>query len=90
MTLLLLPLNASEGIIFNVFPVFSVKKMTNIKIINPFCLFSGENGFSPGVKYITEPLIKGLSKQQNLAYISSLNLSSPKDGDKKFKVSYWK
>ncbi|NXC54770.1 CNTRL protein, partial [Aleadryas rufinucha] len=45
----------------------------------------GENGFSPGVKYITEPLIKGLSKQQNLAYISSLNLSSSKDGDKKFK-----
>ncbi|NXO09933.1 CNTRL protein, partial [Oriolus oriolus] len=45
----------------------------------------GENGFSPGVKYITEPLIKCLSKQQNLAYISSLNLSSPKDGDKKFK-----
>uniref|UniRef100_A0A8C3UVW4 Centriolin n=1 Tax=Catharus ustulatus TaxID=91951 RepID=A0A8C3UVW4_CATUS len=38
-----------------------------------------------GVKYITEPLIKGLSKQQNLACISSLNLSSPKDGDKKFK-----
>ncbi|NWV14438.1 CNTRL protein, partial [Ptilonorhynchus violaceus] len=45
----------------------------------------GENGVSPGVKYITEPLIKGLSKQQNLAFISSLNLSSPKDGDKKFK-----
>ncbi|NXM49699.1 CNTRL protein, partial [Gymnorhina tibicen] len=45
----------------------------------------GENCFSPGVKYITEPLIKGLSKQQNLAYISSLNLSSSKDGDKKFK-----
>ncbi|KFW83737.1 Centriolin, partial [Manacus vitellinus] len=38
-----------------------------------------------GVKYITEPLIKSLSKQQNLACISSLNLSSPKDGDKKFK-----
>ncbi|NXT72095.1 CNTRL protein, partial [Chaetops frenatus] len=45
----------------------------------------GENGISPGVKYITEPLIKGVSKQQNLACISSLNLSSPKDGDKKFK-----
>ncbi|XP_016158060.1 PREDICTED: centriolin isoform X2 [Ficedula albicollis] len=45
----------------------------------------GENGFSPGVKYITEPLIKRLSKQQSLACISSLNLSSPKDGDKKFK-----
>ncbi|NXW68205.1 CNTRL protein, partial [Hirundo rustica] len=45
----------------------------------------GENGVSPGVKYITEPLIKGLSKQQNLACISTLNLSSPKDGDKKFK-----
>ncbi|KAI1232201.1 hypothetical protein IHE44_0007267 [Lamprotornis superbus] len=45
----------------------------------------GENGVSPGVKYITEPLIKGLSKQQNLACINSLNLSSPKAGDKKFK-----
>ncbi|XP_035411382.1 centriolin isoform X1 [Cygnus atratus] len=44
-----------------------------------------ENGVSPGVKYITEPLIKVLSKQENLACISSLNLSSPKDGDKKFK-----
>ncbi|NWV22614.1 CNTRL protein, partial [Origma solitaria] len=45
----------------------------------------GENGVSPGVKYITEPVIKSLSKQQNLACITSLNLSSPKDGDKKFK-----
>ncbi|XP_054704754.1 centriolin isoform X2 [Grus americana] len=44
-----------------------------------------ENGVSAGVRYITEPLIKSLSKQDNLAYISSLNLSSPKDGDKKFK-----
>ncbi|XP_053818190.1 centriolin isoform X1 [Vidua chalybeata] len=50
-----------------------------------FKFLKGENGVSPGVKYITEPLIKGLSKQQNLAYISSLNLSSPKDGNKKFK-----
>uniref|UniRef100_A0A8C2TFG5 Centriolin n=1 Tax=Coturnix japonica TaxID=93934 RepID=A0A8C2TFG5_COTJA len=47
--------------------------------------FYYENGVSPGVRYITEPLIKSLSKQENLAYISSLNLSSPKDGDKKFK-----
>ncbi|NWT58666.1 CNTRL protein, partial [Erythrocercus mccallii] len=45
----------------------------------------GANSVSPGVKYITEPLIRGLSKQQNLACISTLNLSSPKDGDKKFK-----
>ncbi|XP_030913184.1 centriolin isoform X4 [Geospiza fortis] len=45
----------------------------------------GERGVSPGVRYITEPLIKGLSKQQNLACINSLNLSSPKDGNKKFK-----
>ncbi|NWS40158.1 CNTRL protein, partial [Probosciger aterrimus] len=44
-----------------------------------------KNGVSPGVKYMTEPLIKSLSKQENLAYISSLNLSSPKDGDKRFK-----
>ncbi|XP_042686594.1 centriolin isoform X2 [Centrocercus urophasianus] len=47
--------------------------------------YEDENGVSPGVRYITEPLIKSLSKQENLAYISSLNLSSPKDGDKKFK-----
>ncbi|KAJ7405999.1 hypothetical protein WISP_136721 [Willisornis vidua] len=45
----------------------------------------GAKGVTAGVKYITEPLIKGLAKQQNLACISSLNLSSPKDGDKKFK-----
>ncbi|KAM6117699.1 centriolin isoform 2-T2 [Phoenicopterus ruber ruber] len=44
-----------------------------------------ENGVSSGVRYITEPLIKGLSKQENLACIRSLSLSSPKDGDKKFK-----
>ncbi|NWR21433.1 CNTRL protein, partial [Emberiza fucata] len=44
-----------------------------------------EHGVSPGVRYITEPLIKSLSKQQNLSCISSLNLSSPKDGNKKFK-----
>uniref|UniRef100_A0A663F5P7 Centriolin n=1 Tax=Aquila chrysaetos chrysaetos TaxID=223781 RepID=A0A663F5P7_AQUCH len=41
--------------------------------------------YSSGVRYITELLIKGLSKQENLSCISSLNLSSPKDGDKKFK-----
>ncbi|XP_064532715.1 centriolin isoform X1 [Pseudopipra pipra] len=50
-----------------------------------FKFHKGENGVTPGVKYITEPLIKALSKQQNLACITSLNLSSPKDGDKKFK-----
>ncbi|XP_068011933.1 centriolin isoform X2 [Melanerpes formicivorus] len=44
-----------------------------------------ENGVSPGVRYITEPLIKGLSKQENLTCISSLNLSTPKTGEKKFK-----
>uniref|UniRef100_A0A663F5T2 Centriolin n=1 Tax=Aquila chrysaetos chrysaetos TaxID=223781 RepID=A0A663F5T2_AQUCH len=49
------------------------------------CLISDENGVSSGVRYITELLIKGLSKQENLSCISSLNLSSPKDGDKKFK-----
>ncbi|TRZ15185.1 hypothetical protein HGM15179_011896 [Zosterops borbonicus] len=55
------------------------------KVGAAFNFHKGENGLSPGVKYITEPLIKGLSKQQNLTCISSLNLSSPKDGDKKFK-----
>ncbi|KFV95011.1 Centriolin [Eurypyga helias] len=48
-----------------------------------FC--KDENGVSPGVRYITEPLIKSLSKQENLECIISLNLSSPKDEDKKFK-----
>uniref|UniRef100_A0A672TJP5 Centriolin n=1 Tax=Strigops habroptila TaxID=2489341 RepID=A0A672TJP5_STRHB len=52
---------------------------------NFLCLISAENGVSPGVKYITESIIKSLSKQENLACISSLNLSSPKDGDKRFK-----
>ncbi|XP_037255521.1 centriolin isoform X2 [Falco rusticolus] len=47
--------------------------------------FEYENGVSPGVRYITEALIKRLSKQEDLACISSLNLSSSKDGDKKFK-----
>ncbi|XP_066189025.1 centriolin [Sylvia atricapilla] len=55
------------------------------KVGAAFKFHKGENGVSPGVKYITEPLIRGLSKQQNLACISTLNLSSPKDGDKKFK-----
>ncbi|NXF05852.1 CNTRL protein, partial [Smithornis capensis] len=50
-----------------------------------FKLHKGENGVTPGVRYITESLIKGLSKQHNLAFVNSLNLSSPKDGDKKFK-----
>ncbi|KFP34715.1 Centriolin [Chlamydotis macqueenii] len=50
------------------------------------CKFhTDENGVGAGVRYITEPLIQGLSKQENVACISSLNLSSPKDGDKKFK-----
>nr|XP_054376536.1 centriolin isoform X11 [Pongo abelii] len=39
----------------------------------------------PGVRYITEALIKKLTKQDNLALIKSLNLSLSKDGGKKFK-----
>ncbi|XP_064325235.1 centriolin isoform X2 [Phalacrocorax carbo] len=57
----------------------------NIEAAFKYKFHKDENGVSPGVRYITEPLIKGLSKQENLACISSLNLSSPKDGDKKFK-----
>nr|XP_032623335.1 centriolin isoform X4 [Chelonoidis abingdonii] len=44
-----------------------------------------EDSGSPGVRYITESLIKNLSKQENLTYVNSLNLSLAKDGDKKFK-----
>ncbi|XP_050782617.1 centriolin isoform X4 [Gopherus flavomarginatus] len=44
-----------------------------------------EDSVSPGVRYITESLIKNLSKQENLTYVNSLNLSLAKDGGKKFK-----
>ncbi|KAK0680610.1 CNTRL protein, partial [Pygoscelis papua] len=57
----------------------------NVEAAFEYKFHKDENGVSTGVRYITEPLIKGLSKQENLACISSLNLSSPKDGDKKFK-----
>ncbi|KAI1900561.1 hypothetical protein AGOR_G00051190 [Albula goreensis] len=40
---------------------------------------------SPGIRYITEELIKRLTKQDNLAFVSSLNLSLAKSGGKKFK-----
>ncbi|XP_012885594.1 PREDICTED: centriolin isoform X2 [Dipodomys ordii] len=38
-----------------------------------------------GVRYITEALIKKLTKQENLALVKSLNLSLSKDGGKKFR-----
>ncbi|XP_073081501.1 centriolin isoform X3 [Manis javanica] len=38
-----------------------------------------------GVRYITEALVKKLSKQDNLALVKSLNLSLSKDGGKKFR-----
>ncbi|KAM5332187.1 centriolin isoform 2-T3 [Glossophaga mutica] len=38
-----------------------------------------------GVRYITEALIKKLTKQDNLALVKSLNLSLSRDGGKKFK-----
>lgn len=41
-----------------------------------------------GVRYITEALIKKLTKQDNLALVKSLNLSLSKDGGKKFRVGY--
>ncbi|XP_069039459.1 centriolin isoform X3 [Lepisosteus oculatus] len=40
---------------------------------------------SPGIRYITEGLLKKLSKQDNLALVQSLNLSLAKSGGKKFK-----
>ncbi|KAM6316364.1 centriolin isoform 2-T2 [Podargus strigoides] len=57
----------------------------NVEAAFEYKFHKDENGDSPGVRYITEPLIKALSKQENLACIRSLNLSSPKNGDKKFK-----
>ncbi|KAM5298926.1 LOW QUALITY PROTEIN: centriolin [Ctenodactylus gundi] len=38
-----------------------------------------------GVRYITEALIKKLTKQDNLALVKSLNLSLSRDGGKKFR-----
>ncbi|XP_077162677.1 centriolin isoform X2 [Paroedura picta] len=53
----------------------------------PFEYHHGQDGkgFSPGIRYITEPLIKKLSKQENMGRVTSLNLSLAKDGGKKFK-----
>ncbi|KAF7241045.1 Centriolin, partial [Varanus komodoensis] len=45
----------------------------------------GGNCISPGIRYITEPLINKLSKQENVARVTALNLSLAKDGGKKFK-----
>ncbi|XP_041098758.1 centriolin isoform X5 [Polyodon spathula] len=42
-------------------------------------------GAGPGVRYITEDLIKKLTKQDNLALVQSVNLSLAKGGGKKFK-----
>nr|KAF6314327.1 centriolin [Myotis myotis] len=44
-----------------------------------------EAGSHAGVRYITEALVKKLTKQDNLALVKSLNLSLSKDGGKKFK-----
>ncbi|XP_072288034.1 centriolin isoform X2 [Pyxicephalus adspersus] len=42
-------------------------------------------GKEPGIRYITETLIQKLSKQENLAFVTTLNLSLSKEGGKKFK-----
>ncbi|XP_026568397.1 centriolin [Pseudonaja textilis] len=44
-----------------------------------------ETDGSPGIRYITEPLLKKLAKQETLPRITALNLSLGKDGGKKFK-----
>ncbi|XP_028918335.1 centriolin isoform X1 [Ornithorhynchus anatinus] len=46
---------------------------------------SKEDDSNPGIRYITESLVKKLTKQENLAFVNSLNLSLYKDGGKKFK-----
>ncbi|KAE8582478.1 hypothetical protein XENTR_v10020136 [Xenopus tropicalis] len=42
-------------------------------------------GNEVGVRYITESLIQKQTKQENLAYVTSLNLCLAKEGGKKFK-----
>ncbi|XP_053328761.1 centriolin isoform X2 [Spea bombifrons] len=45
----------------------------------------GDKNNESGVRYITEPLIQKQTKQENLAFVTSLNLSLSKEGGKKFK-----
>ena len=41
----------------------------------------------PGVRYITEDLIKKVAKEDNLDIITTVNLTLSKEGGKKIKVS---
>ncbi|XP_038600653.1 centriolin isoform X2 [Tachyglossus aculeatus] len=50
-----------------------------------FDIQESKDDSNPGIRYITESLIKKLTKQENLAFVNSLNLSLYKDGGKKFK-----
>nr|XP_023665341.1 centriolin isoform X3 [Paramormyrops kingsleyae] len=45
----------------------------------------GGEGKSPGIRYITDSIIRKLTKQENLAFARTLNLSLSKTGGKKFK-----
>ncbi|XP_044520199.1 centriolin [Gracilinanus agilis] len=62
-------------------------KHNDIREDNDMCLdYQDDKGDpTPGVRYITEDLIKKLSKQENLSLVKSLNLSLSKYGGKKFK-----
>ncbi|XP_029466666.1 centriolin isoform X2 [Rhinatrema bivittatum] len=44
-----------------------------------------KDGPGSGIRYITEDLVKKLTKQDNVLYVNSLNLCLAKDGGKKFK-----
>lgn len=44
-----------------------------------------EDGTITGTRYITESLVKKMSKQENIAFVNSLNLCLSKDGGRKFK-----
>ncbi|XP_048849326.1 centriolin isoform X2 [Brienomyrus brachyistius] len=52
---------------------------------NPEESDGGGEGKSPGIRYITDSIIKKLTKQENLAFVRTLNLSLSKTGGKKFK-----
>uniref|UniRef100_A0A8D2J2T4 Centriolin n=1 Tax=Varanus komodoensis TaxID=61221 RepID=A0A8D2J2T4_VARKO len=62
-----------------------IKTSAGLQVAHSFCQRHKEGSQAPGIRYITEPLINKLSKQENVARVTALNLSLAKDGGKKFK-----
>ena len=53
----------------------------------PVYILSSAATAQPGVRYITEDLIRKVAKEDNFDLITSLNLTLTKEGGKKIKVT---